>query len=164
MQEKAKQFAEMLVSFVEVANRVKETDDAEKAFAEADQRLRNKQLELETALKEVAKAREESLGIVAKAHEDAEMIFRDATEKRDAIIEEGQKNARQLVVNATGDAEAKMKKLLADIETATQRKDTLQEETDGLVHMRERVRADLEASGAELKKIKDAILELKARL
>ena len=161
--EQARQFALSLSAFAAVAAKMAQTDDAEAHLDVVKKRLDNKAKELAEAIAAVEQAKEKAASIVEDGRRVAESHIDTAKVQASKVIEDAQHAARQLIVNATGDAEAQNAMLSRTVAEQEMTRERLAGEIKQLVSNKDQARADAEDAALALKALKAEIAALKSR-
>jgi vacuolar-type H+-ATPase subunit H len=155
----AKEFARMLTEFAATAAKMQETDDIDAAYDEASKRLVNKAAELSSVVAQLSQAKEEAAKIVSDGKQEAQEHIRRAETEREMLLAEANTKAHQLILNATGAAEARKQvlgrendgllaarnKLSGEVADLTQKVVALRREADGASDRRDALLKELAA-------------------
>ena len=159
----ARQFAVMFKSFADLAEKIRLVDDTNADHEEASKRLANRKIELEAASDALEVAKSSAEKIVADGHAAAAAAKAAGEDAAKKTLEDAQRAARQVIANATGDADLKKADLDRAISELTATRDRLSEEIAALTRDRAAAREDASQAQSTLDALRAELSALKSK-
>jgi predicted nucleic acid-binding Zn-ribbon protein len=163
MSDETQAFAVAFAGFLRTAEKLAQMDGIDEAFAEAEKRLANKNLELQAAMEKVSAARDEAEKIASGALDEKTKVLAAAQAKCDEMIAAAAMTARQHIADATGDAEQRKAGLTHEIGGLEKRLASIKDELSAHIGRRDAAAEEARAAMESLDGAKAALAELKAK-